>query len=74
MSEAISGEVVVNPSDQVKALDRLVGRWKVSGVATGTVAYEWMEGGFLLLQRVQLEQYGQQITGLEVIGKLRPFR
>jgi hypothetical protein len=49
MSEAISGEVVVTPSDQVNALDRLVGRWKVSGGATGTVTYEWMEGGFFLL-------------------------
>ena len=58
MSEAISGGVVVTPSDQVKALDRLVGRWKVSGGATGTVTYEWMDG-FFLLQRVQLEQYGQ---------------
>jgi hypothetical protein len=28
MSEAISGEVVVTPSNQVNALDRLVGRWK----------------------------------------------
>jgi hypothetical protein len=57
----------------VKALDRLVGRWEVSGGAIGTVTYEWMEGGFFLPQRVQLEQYSQQIIGLEVIGKLRPF-
>ncbi len=30
-------------------------------------------GRFLPAQRVQLEQYGEQITELEVIGKLCPF-
>lgn len=61
------------PGPDLRALDRLVGTWTISGGAQGTAAYEWMEGGFFLLQRVQLEQYGQQITGLEVIGKLRSF-
>jgi len=33
-----------------------------------------MEGGFLLLlQHVELEQYGQKITGIEVIGHERQF-
>ena len=73
MSDTMSDELAVTPSDQVKALDRLVGRWGVSGGAIGTLTYEWMEGGFFLQQRVQLVQYGQQIIGLEVIGKLRPF-
>ncbi|WP_246631387.1 hypothetical protein [Pseudonocardia nigra] len=61
------------PSDAVRALDRLVGTWRVTGGAEGKVTYEWMEGGHFLLQRVALEQYGQRITGLEVIGHLRPF-
>ena len=73
MSDTMSDELAVTPSDQMKALDRLVGHWDVSGGAIGTVTYEWMEGGFFLQQRVQLVQYGQQIIGLEVIGKLRPF-
>jgi hypothetical protein len=60
------------PSAQVKALDRLVGSWLVAGGAEGTVTYEWMAGGFFLLQRVDLEQFGQPITGLEVIGLLHP--
>jgi hypothetical protein len=51
MSETMSDQLAVTPSDQVKALDRLVGRWDVSGGAIGTVTYEWMEGGFFLLQR-----------------------
>jgi hypothetical protein len=35
--------------------------------------YEWMPGRFFLLQHVELTQYGQRTTGLEVIGHLRPF-
>jgi len=61
------------PSAELKRLDRLVGTWRVTGGAEGTVTYEWMDGGFFLLQHVRLEQYGRQITGLEVIGHERPF-
>ena len=32
-----------------------------------------MDGGFFLLQHVELEQYGQQFKGIEIIGHLRPF-
>jgi hypothetical protein len=56
------------PSPDLGGLDRLVGTWKVSGGAQGRVTYEWMEGGFFLLQHVELEQYGQRIKGMEVIG------
>ncbi|NRQ32026.1 hypothetical protein HII36_09260 [Nonomuraea sp. NN258] len=58
---------------QLKALDRLVGTWKVSGGTEGTVTYRWMEGGFFLLQDVDMIQDGQQIKGLEVIGRKRGF-
>ncbi len=61
------------PSADVQALDRLVGTWKITGGAEGTVRYEWMPGGFFLLQHVDLTQFGQPVTGLEVIGNLRPF-
>lgn len=62
-----------NPSTALTALDRLVGTWTVTGGAEGTVRYEWMPGGFFLLQHVELTQYGQEVTGMEVIGNLRPF-
>jgi hypothetical protein len=61
------------PTAALKALDRLVGTWAVTGGAEGTVRYEWMPGGFFLLQHVELTQFGQPVTGLEVIGNLRPF-
>lgn len=61
------------PNPDLKTLDRLVGEWKVSGGATGTVRFEWMEGGFFLLQHVDLEQDGLKIKGIEYIGHLRSF-
>ena len=62
------------PSADLRALgQRLAGTWRVSGGAEGTVRYEWMEGGFFLVQHVELEQYGQRISGIEIIGHLRPF-
>ena len=60
------------PNPDLKTLDRLVGTWKVSGGAQGKVIYEWMEGGFFLIQHVDLE-HGQKIKGIEIIGHLQPF-
>ncbi|HEY9375537.1 MAG TPA: hypothetical protein VIQ02_00395, partial [Jiangellaceae bacterium] len=61
------------PAADVKSLDRLVGTWNVTGGAQGQVRYEWLDGGFFLVQHVDLEQDGQQIKGIEVIGHERPF-
>ncbi|MDA4892346.1 hypothetical protein PFZ55_36295 [Streptomyces sp. MS2A] len=61
------------PSADVAALDRLVGEWTVTGGAEGIVRYEWMAGRHFLLQHVELEQFGERVVGLEVIGHLHPF-
>ena len=62
------------PNPDLKSLDRLVGAWKVSGPdIQGQVTYEWMEGGFFLLQHVDFVHGGNHIKGLEVIGHLQPF-
>lgn len=61
------------PNPDLQGLNRLVGRWKVSGEAQGTVTYEWMEGGFFLIQHVDLEQYGQRNKGIEIIGHEQQF-
>ncbi|HEU4397658.1 MAG TPA: hypothetical protein VFU54_07475 [Actinomycetota bacterium] len=63
-----------SPAADLQALgERLVGAWRVRGGTEGTVRYEWMDGGFFLIQHVELEQYGQRIKGIELIGQLRPF-
>jgi hypothetical protein len=61
------------PNPDLRNLGRLVGTWKVSGGAQGRVTFEWMEGGFFLIQHVDLEQYGQKIKGFEIIGHEHPF-
>ncbi len=60
------------PSPDLKNLEWLVGVWEVSGGVQGQVSYEWMEGGFFLIQHVNFEQYGQRIEGIEIIGHERP--
>ena len=61
------------PNPDLRALDRLVGTWQITGGAEGQVTYEWMEGSYFLLQHVDLEQYGVRTKGIEVIGHERPF-
>jgi hypothetical protein len=61
------------PNPDLKTLDRLVGTWRVSGGVEGTVTYEWMEGGFFLVQHVDFDHDGHRIKGIEIIGHTRPF-
>jgi hypothetical protein len=57
------------PDAALKRLGRLVGTWQVSGEAHGTVTYAWMEGGFFLIQHVDLGQ----AKGIEIIGRERGY-
>ena len=62
------------PNPDLKSLDRLVGTWQVSGPdIEGEVVYEWMEGGFFLIQHVDFVHGGNKIKGLEIIGHEQPF-
>jgi hypothetical protein len=61
------------PDLDLRALDRLVGTWRVSGEATGTVSYRWMAGGFFLVQEGVLELFGHRNEFTEIIGRERPF-
>ncbi|MGW0587332.1 hypothetical protein [Streptosporangium sp. NPDC002607] len=54
-------------------LDRLTGTWKVSGEATGQVTYSWLVGRHFLKQEVDLQHAGRHITGIEIIGREKPF-
>jgi len=61
------------PNADLKGLEKLVGAWKQSGGIDGEITYEWMEGGFFLIQRVDLDHDGHKIRGMEVIGHLQLF-
>jgi hypothetical protein len=52
------------PNPELKKLDRLVGTWNVSGDTCGLVSFSWMEGGFFLVQYIELSD----VKGLEFIG------
>jgi hypothetical protein len=64
------------PYPGLKSLEKLVGTWKVSGPEIdGQVTFEWLEGGFFLMQHFNLEHHGQKmkIKGIEIIGYDRGF-
>ena len=62
------------PNPDLKSLDKLVGTWKVSGPdIKGKVTFEWMEGGFFLIQHFDFVHSGHKIKGMEVIGHLQMF-
>jgi hypothetical protein len=63
------------PDPALKLLDLLVGTWNMIGFEfesdteiKGYASFEWMEGGFFLVQHVNLEYKGQKIRAIEVIG------
>jgi len=73
-NDAQANQQPPEPNPDLKNLgDRLVGTWRMSEEVSGTVTFEWMKGGFSFLQHVDLEQCGQRIKGLEIIGHERPF-
>ncbi|MBE0448521.1 MAG: DUF1579 family protein [Actinobacteria bacterium] len=68
------------PNPDLKNLDRLVGTWNLKGSEFGTygeikgqVTFEWMEGGFFLVQHVNINYAGQKVKGIEIIGHERKF-
>jgi hypothetical protein len=56
----------LNPD--LKGLERLIGTWKQSSELDGEITYEWAEGGFFLIQHVDLTQGKNKIKGMELIG------
>jgi pimeloyl-ACP methyl ester carboxylesterase len=57
------------PNPALESLEVMVGKWDVSGPDIhGHVTFEWMEGGFYLVQRVDFDHVGRKIKGVEYIG------
>ncbi len=65
----LAGRLPSEPYPALRQLDRLVGTWEVTGsFLQGTISFEWMEGGFFLVQRVDCHAGGRTIRGVEYIG------
>lgn len=74
MTDDQTGHGAAEPGDAVRQLDVLVGTWDVSGPdIRGRVRYEWLPGGFFLVQHVDMVHGGNCIRGMEVIGQERAF-
>jgi hypothetical protein len=64
------------PDPALKRLDKLVGSWTMKGRTldseddniSGRTAFEWLPGGFFLLQRFEMNFAGFEIQSLELIG------
>ena len=66
------------PNPDLQKLERLVGAWEISdpsgkGEISGQISYEWVEGGFLLLQRFDLLHGEHRNRGVEYIGHFQLF-
>jgi hypothetical protein len=61
------------PNPDLKGLEKLIGTWKVSGGIQGTNTFEWLEGGFFLVQHFDFEHDGRKIKGIEIIGHEQEF-
>ena len=67
-------ETPTQPHPGLKRLEKLVGTWNVSGPdIAGRVRFEWMDGGYFLMQHVDIVHGGRQIKGIEIIGYEQPF-
>ncbi len=68
-NNVLAGRIPDDPDASLRSLDRLVGKWQVSGsFIEGLVSFEWMEGNFFLIQHVDLHRGDHVIRGTEYIG------
>lgn len=64
----LAGSIPSKPYPVLKQLTPLVGKWKESGEVSGTSTYEWLDGGFFLVQRFDtIVPDGRRIKGVEYI-------
>lgn len=57
------------PHPTLKSLSPLIGKWRMPGAEVeGEICYEWMEGGFFLVQHFDLVNSGTRAKGIEYAG------
>lgn len=55
-NNALAGKLPKTPNPALKQLERLIGKWKITGDdVDGETIFEWMEGGFFLIQRFEMK-------------------
>ena len=63
------------PHSDLKSLDITVGTWRLKGREFGTngeiegeLRLAWLDGGFYLVQHVNIDYAGRKVTGVEYVG------
>ena len=56
--------------NSMKTLNKLIGKWKLTGDVHGQTEYKWLEDGKFLMQDVDIKYGGRKIKGIEIIGHL----
>lgn len=68
-NNAQAGSLPSTPDPALRTLDRLTGRWQITGAMfNGTTTFEWLEGGFYFVQRSSAEHDGRRFSAAEYIG------
>ena len=63
------------PNAALRSLDVMVGSWELEGrvfdsedAIRGRLELEWLDGGYYLVQRVDVDYAGERTTGVEYVG------
>jgi hypothetical protein len=65
----LAGRIPAEPYPALRQLDPLVGTWDVSGpFLNASLRFEWMDGGFFLVQHIDGRSADREIRGVEYIG------
>ena len=74
MTDSTYGISAPRMSRPIDPFGRFIGTWEVSGDRAGTLTYEWLPGGYFILERVSLSQNGHPLAGVALIGQTRGWR
>lgn len=69
----MSAHTGTDGASRLESLEPLVGDWDLGDDTSGTVTYAWLPGKQFLVQHFDLVLQDHRVTGLEVIGHLRPY-
>lgn len=80
MSEENSAPPTSTPNPALRRLDRLVGKWTMTGRSigsendnfAGTASFEWLPGGHFLQNTGEIEAQGFKFWSAEIIGYDEP--
>ena len=68
-NNALAGRIADKPSSALKTFEPLLGTWQASGgFIEGNVTFEWLEGSFFMVQKVDLRHGDKSIKGIEYIS------